>query len=71
MDLTIEEFMVPARTILKSQFITARACCPSHAEAGIPSSVSDRAKAAVLLACDSARMVTGMVVNSTAGAAAD
>ena len=24
-DLTIEEFMVPARTILKSQFITARA----------------------------------------------
>src|SRR5262249_49559844 len=37
----------------------------------IPASVSDTAKAAVLLASDRARMMTGTVVNSTAGAALD
>ena len=37
----------------------------------VPASVSDTAKAAVLLASDRARMMTGTVVNSTAGAAAD
>jgi NAD(P)-dependent dehydrogenase (short-subunit alcohol dehydrogenase family) len=36
-----------------------------------PASVSDTAKAAVLLASDSARLMTGTVVNSTAGAALD
>jgi hypothetical protein len=37
----------------------------------IPVSVSDSAKAATLLASDRARMMTGMVVNSTAGVALD
>jgi len=37
----------------------------------VPASTSDTAKAAVLLASDRARMMTGTVVNSTAGAAAD
>ena len=36
-----------------------------------PASVSDTAKAAVFLASDHARMVTGTVVNATAGAALD
>jgi NAD(P)-dependent dehydrogenase (short-subunit alcohol dehydrogenase family) len=36
-----------------------------------PASVSDTAKLAVFLASDRARMMTGTVVNSTAGAAAD
>jgi NAD(P)-dependent dehydrogenase (short-subunit alcohol dehydrogenase family) len=36
-----------------------------------PASVSDTAKAAVFLASDRARMMTGTVLNSTAGAAAD
>jgi NAD(P)-dependent dehydrogenase (short-subunit alcohol dehydrogenase family) len=36
-----------------------------------PASISDTAKAAVFLASDRARMMTGTVVNSTAGAAAD
>ena len=36
-----------------------------------PASTSDTAKAAVLVASDRARMLTGTVVNSTAGAAAD
>jgi 3-oxoacyl-[acyl-carrier protein] reductase len=160
-DLTIEEFMVPATTVLKSQFITARAAARhmvkqhsgviifltgsparGHVEgataigaafgaiesltenlavevspAGVrvvclrttantdsrtiqqtmdalasrvnitkdeaiarianlnflkfPASVSDTAKAAILLASDRARMMTGTVVNSTAGAALD
>ena len=34
-------------------------------------SVSDTANAAVLIASDRARMLTGTVVNATAGAAAD
>jgi enoyl-[acyl-carrier-protein] reductase (NADH) len=34
-------------------------------------SVSDTAKAAAFLASDRARMITGTVVNSTAGAALD
>ena len=37
----------------------------------VPATVSDTAKAAALLASDRARMMTGTVVNSTAGAAAD
>src|SRR5262249_39361154 len=37
----------------------------------VPASTSDTAKAAVFLASDRARMLTGTVVNSTAGAAAD
>jgi 3-oxoacyl-[acyl-carrier protein] reductase len=37
----------------------------------VPARVSDTAKAAALLACDRFRMMTGTVVNSTAGAAAD
>jgi len=37
----------------------------------IPAKVSDTAKAAVFLASDRARMMTGTVLNSTAGAAAD
>src|SRR5262249_1941932 len=37
----------------------------------VPASVSDTAKAAVLLASDGARMMTGTVVNATAGAALD
>jgi 3-oxoacyl-[acyl-carrier protein] reductase len=37
----------------------------------VPASVSDTAKAAVLLASDRARMMTATVVNSTAGAALD
>jgi enoyl-[acyl-carrier-protein] reductase (NADH) len=37
----------------------------------IPASVSDTAKAAAFLASDRARMITGTVVNSTAGAALD
>ena len=37
----------------------------------VPASVSDTAKAAALLASDRVRMMTGTVVNSTAGAAAD
>jgi len=36
-----------------------------------PASVADTAKAAVLIASDRARMMTGTVVNSTAGAALD
>jgi 3-oxoacyl-[acyl-carrier protein] reductase len=36
-----------------------------------PASVSDTANAAVLVASDRARMLTGTVVNATAGAAAD
>lgn len=36
-----------------------------------PMSVEDTAKAAVLLASDSARFMTGTVVNSSAGAALD
>jgi NAD(P)-dependent dehydrogenase (short-subunit alcohol dehydrogenase family) len=36
-----------------------------------PASVSDTAKAAAFLASDNARMMTGTVVNSSAGAAAD
>jgi NAD(P)-dependent dehydrogenase (short-subunit alcohol dehydrogenase family) len=36
-----------------------------------PASISDTARAAVLLASDNARMMTGTVVNSTAGAALD
>jgi NAD(P)-dependent dehydrogenase (short-subunit alcohol dehydrogenase family) len=160
-DLTIEEFMVPVTTVLKSQFITARAaarhmvkqgsgviifltgsparghvpgataigaafgavesltenlavevspagvrvvCLRTTANADsrtiqqtletlagkvhitkdqamagmanlnflkLPASVSDTAKTAVLLASDGARMMTGTVVNSTAGAALD
>jgi NAD(P)-dependent dehydrogenase (short-subunit alcohol dehydrogenase family) len=37
----------------------------------IPASISDTAKLAALLASDRVRMLTGTVVNSTAGAAAD
>ena len=37
----------------------------------VPATTSDTAKLAVLLACDRTRMMTGTVVNSTAGAAAD
>ena len=37
----------------------------------IPASVVDTAKAAAFLASDRARMMTGTVVNSSAGAAAD
>jgi len=37
----------------------------------VPASVSDTAKAAVLIASDRARLLTGTVVNSTAGAALD
>jgi len=37
----------------------------------VPASINDTAKTAVLLASDRARMMTGTVVNSTAGAAAD
>jgi 3-oxoacyl-[acyl-carrier protein] reductase len=37
----------------------------------VPARVSDTAKSAVFLASDRARMLTGTVVNSTAGAAAD
>ena len=37
----------------------------------VPASVADTAKAAALLASDRFRMLTGTVVNSTAGAAAD
>lgn len=37
----------------------------------VPASVSDTAKAAVLVASDRARLLTGTVVNSTAGAAMD
>src|SRR5215470_462713 len=37
----------------------------------VPASVSDTARAAVLLASDRARMMTGTVVNATAGAALD
>ena len=37
----------------------------------VPASIFDTAKAAVFLASDRARMMTGTVVNSTAGAAAD
>jgi len=37
----------------------------------VPASISDTAEAAVFLASDRARMMTGTVVNSTAGAAAD
>jgi 3-oxoacyl-[acyl-carrier protein] reductase len=37
----------------------------------VPASVSDTAKAAVLIAPDRGRLITGTVVNSTAGAALD
>jgi hypothetical protein len=37
----------------------------------VPATVSDTAKAAVLLVSDRARLLTGTVVNSTAGAALD
>jgi len=37
----------------------------------VPASISDTAKTAVLVASNRARMLTGTVVNSTAGAAAD
>jgi enoyl-[acyl-carrier-protein] reductase (NADH) len=37
----------------------------------VPANTSDTAKAAVFLASDRARMMTGTVVNSTAGAALD
>jgi len=37
----------------------------------VPAVISDTAKAAVFLASDRARMLTGTVVNSTAGAALD
>jgi NAD(P)-dependent dehydrogenase (short-subunit alcohol dehydrogenase family) len=37
----------------------------------VPASISDTAKLAVFLASDRARMMTGTVVNSTAGAALD
>jgi len=37
----------------------------------VPATVSDTAKVAVLLASDRARMVTGTVINSTAGSAMD
>jgi hypothetical protein len=37
----------------------------------VPASVSDTAKAAVLVASDRGRLITGTVVNSTAGAALD
>ena len=36
-----------------------------------PASVADTARAAVFVACDRARMLTGTVVNTTAGAALD
>lgn len=37
----------------------------------VPATVKDTANAAVLIACDRARMMTGTVVNATAGAALD
>jgi len=37
----------------------------------VPASVNDTANAAVFLACDKARMITGTVFNATAGAALD
>ena len=37
----------------------------------VPATVQDTANAAVLIACDRARMLTGTVVNATAGAALD
>ena len=37
----------------------------------VPATVQDTANAAVLIASDRARMMTGTVVNATAGAAAD
>lgn len=62
------DLMAGARGVSKEQMIASIA---SFNFLKVPASVSDTAKAAVFLASDRARMVTGTVVNSTAGAALD
>jgi NAD(P)-dependent dehydrogenase (short-subunit alcohol dehydrogenase family) len=54
--------------LTKEQMIATMA---NHNFLKVPANTSDTAKAAVFLASDRARMMTGTVVNSTAGAALD
>jgi NAD(P)-dependent dehydrogenase (short-subunit alcohol dehydrogenase family) len=62
------DFMAGASDVSKEQMIDRIA---SFNFLKIPASVSDTAKAAAFLASDRARMMTGTVMNTTAGAAAD
>jgi NAD(P)-dependent dehydrogenase (short-subunit alcohol dehydrogenase family) len=62
------DFMAGASDVSKEQMIARIA---SFNFLKIPASVSDTAKAAAFLASDRARMMTGTVMNTTAGAAAD
>ena len=62
------DFMAGASDLSKEQMIARIA---SFNFLKIPASVSDTAKAAAFLASDRARMMTGTVMNTTAGAAAD
>ena len=62
------DLMAGASDVSKEQMIARIA---SFNFLKVPASVSDTAKAAVFLASDSARMMTGTVMNSTAGAALD
>jgi 3-oxoacyl-[acyl-carrier protein] reductase len=68
---TIQETMdavISKANITKEQAIAQIA---SYNFLKVPASVSDTAKTAVLIASDRARMLTGTVVNATAGAALD
>jgi 3-oxoacyl-[acyl-carrier protein] reductase len=62
------EALADAMNVTKAQMI-ARMAGANFLK--VPASVSDTAKAAVLIASDGGRLITGTVVNSTAGAALD
>jgi hypothetical protein len=62
------DFMAGQLNITKDQ-ATAHIAQPSFLK--VSATVQDTAHAAVLIACNRARMLTGTVVNATAGAALD
>jgi hypothetical protein len=62
------EFMAGRLTITRDQ---AKAQIANYNFLKVPATVQDTANAAVLVASDRARMITGTVVNATAGAALD
>jgi enoyl-[acyl-carrier-protein] reductase (NADH) len=62
------EFLTKQLPITKDQAIAQIA---QSSLLKVPATVQDTANAAVLIASDRARMLTGTVVNATAGAASD
>jgi hypothetical protein len=63
-----QQFMAGRMTITRDQ---AKAQIANYNFLKVPAKVQDTANAAVLVASDRARMITGTVLNATAGAALD